>query len=137
MPRVRGAGRRLPLRRLHLRGLQELLRANLQQPVSDPGVQEQLQVRGGQEEQDGLQGLQAPQVPHGRHVQVRLQVRQEEQLVQDTLHHAEPAAKAESWSLVCHINTLNILAPSKRPPLTFSTLENLPLPLPSPPLPQL
>jgi hypothetical protein len=32
-------------------------------------------MRGGQEEQDCLQGLQAEEVPHGRHVQVRLQVR--------------------------------------------------------------
>jgi hypothetical protein len=32
-------------------------------------------MRGGQEEQDCLQGLQAEEVPHGRHVQVWLQVR--------------------------------------------------------------
>ena len=42
-----------------------------------------------QEEQDGLQGLQAEEVPHGRHVEVGLQVRQEVQLVQDTLPDAE------------------------------------------------
>jgi hypothetical protein len=29
---------------------------------------------GGQEEPDRLQGLQAQEVPHGRHVQVRIQV---------------------------------------------------------------
>ena len=38
------------------------------------GVQEQLQVRGGQEEPDCLQGLPSPQVSHGRHVQVGLKV---------------------------------------------------------------
>ncbi len=31
---------------------------------------------GGQEEPDRLQGMQAQEVPHGRHVQVRLQVRE-------------------------------------------------------------
>ena len=35
-----------------------------------------VQVCGGQEEPDGLQGLQTQEVPHGRHVQVRIQVRQ-------------------------------------------------------------
>ena len=55
---LRRARGRLPLRGLHLRGLQVLLRADVQQPVRDRGVQEQLQVRGGQEEQDLVQGLQ-------------------------------------------------------------------------------
>jgi len=32
-------------------------------------------MRGGQEEPDCLQGLQAQEVPHGRHVQVWLQVK--------------------------------------------------------------
>jgi hypothetical protein len=32
-------------------------------------------MRGGQEEPDCLQGLQAEEVPHGRHVKVWLQVR--------------------------------------------------------------
>ena len=85
---LRRARGRLPLRGLHLRGLQVLLRADVQQPVRDRGVQEQLQVRGGQEEQDLVQGLQTPQVSDGRHVQVRLQVREEVQLVQDPLPHA-------------------------------------------------
>ena len=89
MSSVRRACSRFPLWSVHLRGLQELLWEDLQQPVGDPGVQEQLQVRRRQEEQDGLQGLQAEEVPHGRHVQVRLQVRQEVQLVQDPLPHAE------------------------------------------------
>ena len=105
---------------VHLRGLQELLWKDLQQPVGHPGVQEQLQVRRRQEEQDGLQGLQAEEVPHGRHVQVGLEVRQEVQLVQDPLPHAEPAVKS---SLTCqqtaHTSAsnhlccpLNIMAPS-------------------------
>ena len=81
---------------VHLRGLQELLREDLQQPVGDPGVQEQLQVRRRQEEQDGLQGLQAEEVPHGRHVQVRLEVRQEVQLVQDPLPDAEPGWRSSA-----------------------------------------
>ena len=72
-----------------MRGLQELLWEDVQQPVGDPGVQEQLQVRRGQEEQDRVQGVQAEEVPHGRHVQVRLQVREKVQLVQDPLPHAE------------------------------------------------
>ena len=38
------------------------------------GVQEQLQMRGGQEEPDCLQGLPSPQMSHGRHVQVGLKV---------------------------------------------------------------
>ena len=45
------------------------------------GVQEQLQMRGGQEEPDSLQGLSSPQVSHGRHVQVRLSLRPPIQLV--------------------------------------------------------
>ena len=81
---------------VHLRGLQELLWKDLQQPVGHPGVQEQLQVRRRQEEQDGLQGLQAEEVPHGRHVQVRLEVWQEVQLVQDPLPHAEPGRGASA-----------------------------------------
>ena len=61
----------------------------MQQPVGDPGVQEQLPLRGGQEEQNLLQGLQAAQVPHGRDVQVGLSVRQAVKLVQDPLLNAE------------------------------------------------
>jgi len=72
-----------------VRGLQELLWEDVQQPVGDPGVQEQLQVRRRQEEQDRVQGVQAEEVPHGRHVQVRLQIRQKVQLVQDPLPDAE------------------------------------------------
>ena len=89
MPGVRRARSRIPLWSVHVRGLQELLWEDVQQPVGDPGVQEQLQMRRGQEEQDRVQGVQAEEVPHGRHVQVRLQVREEVQLVQDPLPHAE------------------------------------------------
>ena len=115
-----------------------LLWVNLQQPVSDPGVQEQLPVHHLQEEQDSLQGLQAPQVPHGRHVQVRLQVRQEEQLVQDTLHHAEPTAEnyTSAYSVTA-INSCNILAPSLQEPSplpSISTLSPFSLTFPSHPL---
>ena len=74
--------------------MQELLWQDLQQPVGDPGVQEQLQVRRRQEEQDGLQGVQAEEVPHGWHVQVRIEVRKEVKLVQDPLPHAKPAVKS-------------------------------------------
>ena len=59
MPGVRRARSRIPLWSVHLRGLQELLWQDLQQPVGDPGVQEQLPLRGGQEEQNLLQGLPA------------------------------------------------------------------------------
>ena len=89
VPGLRRARSRFPLWSVHLRGLQELLWEDVQQPVGDPGVQEQLQMRRGQEEQDRVQGVQAEEVPHGRHVQVRLQVREEVQLVQDPLPHAE------------------------------------------------
>ena len=89
VPGVRRARSRIPLWSVHVRGLQELLWEDVQQPVGDPGVQEQLQMRRGQEEQDRVQGVQAEEVPHGRHVQVRLQVREEVQLVQDPLPHAE------------------------------------------------
>ena len=92
MPCVRRARSRFPLWSVHVRGLQELLWEDVQQPVGDPGVQEQLQMRRGQEEQDRVQGVQAEEVPHGRHVQVRLQVRQKVQLVQDPLPHAEELA---------------------------------------------
>ena len=81
-----------------MRGLQELLWEDVQQPVGDPGVQEQLQMRRGQEEQDRVQGVQAEEVPHGRHVQVRLQVREEVQLVQDPLPHAERRRWSSSWT---------------------------------------
>ena len=94
MPGVRRARSRIPLWRVHVRGLQELLWEDVQQPVGDPGVQKQLQVRRGQEEQDRVQGVQAEEVPHGRHVQVRLQVREEVQLVQDPLPHAEERSEA-------------------------------------------
>ena len=52
-------------------------------------MQEQLQMHSRQEEQDSLQGMQAQEVPDGWHVQVRLQVWPQVQLVQDPLHHAE------------------------------------------------
>ena len=39
------------------------------------GLQEQLPLRGGQEEPDRLQGLQAEEVPHGRHVKVGIKVK--------------------------------------------------------------
>jgi len=93
---VRRTCGRFSLWSVHLRGLQELLWQDLQQPVGHPGVQEQLQVRRRQEEQDGLQGLQAEEVPHGRHVQVWLEVRQEVQLVQDPLPDAEPGRGASA-----------------------------------------
>ena len=98
MSSVRRAGSWFSLWSVHLRGMQELLWEDLQQPVRDPGVQEQLQVRRRQEEQDGLQGLQAEEVPHGWHVQIGLEVRQEVQLVQDPLPYAESAVKS---SLTC------------------------------------
>ena len=98
MPGLRRARSRFPLWSVHVRGLQELLWEDVQQPVGDPGVQEQLQMRRGQEEQDRVQGVQAEEVPHGRHVQVRLQVREEVQLVQDPLPHAEPAVESLSTS---------------------------------------
>ena len=96
MPRLRRTCRWFPLWSVHLRGLQELLWQDLQQPVGDPGVQEQLQVRRRQEEQDGLQGVQAEEVPHGWHVQVRLEVRKEVKLVQDPLPDAEPGRRPRS-----------------------------------------
>ena len=66
----------------------------MQQPVSDLRVQEQLQVRGGQEEPHLVQVLQAAQVSDGRHVQVWLPVRQEVKLVQDPLLDA---AEVRLW----------------------------------------
>ena len=89
MPRVRRARSRIPLWSVHLRGLQELLWEKLQQPDCDPGMSKQLPVHHRQEEQDRVQGVQAEEVPHGRHVQVRLQIRKEVQLVQDPLPDAE------------------------------------------------
>ena len=53
------------------------------------GVQKQLQVCRGQEEQDRLQGLQAQEVSHGRDVKVWMSVRPPVKLVQDPLSHAE------------------------------------------------
>ena len=89
MPRVRRARSRIPLWSVHVRGLQELLWEKLQQPDCDPGMSKQLPVHHRQEEQDRVQGVQAEEVPHGRHVQVRLQIWQKVQLVQDPLPHAE------------------------------------------------
>jgi hypothetical protein len=73
--------------------MQVLLWSHLQQPVSHIGMQEQLQVCCGQEEQDRLQGMSPPQVSHGWHVQVRVQIRKEVKLVQNPLPHA-----ATTWS---------------------------------------
>ena len=92
MPCVRRARSRFPLWSVHLRGLQELLWEKLQQPDCDPGMSKQLPVHHRQEEQDRVQGVQAEEVPHGRHVQVRLQIWQKVQLVQDPLPHAEELA---------------------------------------------
>ena len=129
VPRLRRARCRFPLWSVHVRGLQELLWEDVQQPVGDPGVQEQLQMRRGQEEQDRVQGVQAEEVPHGRHVQVRLQVWEEVQLVQDPLPHAEPAVESLSTSQpvakpapASHLDPFNILATSSRRTSTPSSL---------------
>ena len=89
MSSLQRAGGRIPLRSLHLRGLQVVLWQKLQQPVGDPGVPQQLHLRHRQEEQNLLQGLPAAQVSHGRDVQVRLSVRKAVKLVQDPLLNAE------------------------------------------------
>ena len=98
MPCVRRARSRFPLWSVHVRGLQELLWEKLQQPDCDPGMSKQLPVHHRQEEQDRMQGVQAEEVPHGRHVQVRLQVREEVQLVQDPLPHAKRRRWSSSWT---------------------------------------
>ena len=92
MQSLRRASGWFPLWSLHLRRLQVFLRTHLQQPVCHPGVQKQLQMRGRQKEPHSVQGLPAPQVPDGRNVQVWVTLRQEVQLVQDPLPHAEELA---------------------------------------------
>jgi hypothetical protein len=98
MSGVRGESRRLPLWRLHLRGLQVLLRALLQQSDLYPRLQERLPMRRRQAESDLVQGLSAAQVPSSRHVQVGLSLRPPIQLVQDPLSHAEERPPGRSWS---------------------------------------
>ena len=145
MPRVRRTRRWFPLWSVHLRGLQELLWQDLQQPVGDPGVQEQLQVRRRQEEQDGLQGVQAEEVPHGWHVQVRLEVRKEVKLVQDPLPDAKwwSTGRQETYPTIStHLRPLTfresnpthpLLAASFPPTIPHTTaLPFLPPPHPQP-----
>lgn len=69
-----------------------ILRTIVQQPQLYNRVQEQRRMRHQQEEPDGVQSVPAAQVPHGRHVQVRLSLRPPLQLVQDTLPAAGTAA---------------------------------------------
>ena len=62
-----------------------VLRSNVQQLEQHLGVQEQRGVRDQQEEPDVVQSVPPEEVPDGGHVQERLALRTQEQLVQDTL----------------------------------------------------
>ena len=71
-----------------------VLRADVQQPGLHLGVQEPGHLRDQQEEPHVVQGVSAAQVPAGGHVQERLAVRPQVQLVQDPLPAAGAAAPA-------------------------------------------
>ena len=145
MPRLRRTRGWFPLWSVHLRGMQELLWQELQQPDCDPGVSQQLPVHHRQEEQDGLQGVQAEEVPHGWHVQVRLEVRKEVKLVQDPLPDAKwwSTGRQETYPTIStHLRPLTfresnpthpLLAASFPPTIPHTTaLPFLPPPHPQP-----
>lgn len=73
-----------------------VLRANVQQPVLDIGVQEQRGVCDQQEEQNGLQSLQATEMSPRRHVEVWVSIRETIELVQDPL--LTPRAAAATYT---------------------------------------
>ncbi|KYB28814.1 hypothetical protein TcasGA2_TC032367 [Tribolium castaneum] len=89
---LRRASGRIPLWSFYLRGMQVLLRSNVQQYQLNIGMQKQRRMCDQQKKSDSLQSMPLKKVPFGRYVEKWVSLRPPLQLVQDPLPPAGAAA---------------------------------------------